>query len=213
MISDFFGVEPDGRLSVKGRIKLSSGETLLLRPLSLEKLFSVMRLGLPSFSMEQIAAMEPEQFMSEFAETLVPILTLALDVDASTIPAEDVPGVILWYVNEHDWKRIYSEILSPDGEPQSESETSDAVLDLMFAIEIATEGARPIECQLGMRPESWLSTLGAMERRADRLRKGTESKPAKGQINAKRLSMDQMFSMLPGGETINVPVEPGDGGH
>lgn len=215
MITDFFGVEPDGRLAVKAKITLASGQQLPMRPLSLEKLFALMGLGLPSFDGVDVGAMEPMEFMALFSAQLAPAVSIAIDADASELAPEDLPAVVLWYMGEHDWKRIYSEIMAPDGEPAPPSETADAVLDLMFAIEIATEGARPVESQLKMKPEAWLSTLEAMERRAQKRKAaGSPDAPGSRSLHAKKISLDQLFAMLPGGEVVDVKTEqPGEGGH
>ena len=213
MLSDFFGVEPDGRLAVKTKVQLQGGGELLLRPLSLEKLFALMQIGLPNFSMEAIGETAPEEFMVTFAEKIGPAVTVAIDQDAAALDPLDLPSIVLWYIGEHDWKRIYAELLSPGDEPAPAptEDTVNSIIDLMFAIEIATEGARPVERQLKMRPEAWLSTLGAMERRAQNQKPNAQHKP--GEVVAKRLSMDQLFAMMPGGETVNVSAEPGEGGH
>lgn len=218
MIQDFFGVEPDGQLAVKARLVLPDGGELLLRPLSLEKLFALMQIGMPNISMEEVADLSVEKFMSAFSESFGPALAIATGVDVSVLQFEAVTQAVIWYIGEHDWPRIYEEILCPDGQPAPPEVAANSVLDLMLAVEIATQGARPIERQLRMRPEAWISCLASMERRAERLKKGMEDPGVSGSgLNAKGISVEQLFSILPGGETVNVVLEKseesGQGGH
>ncbi len=207
MISDFFGVDPDGQPSVKGRIELQGGGQLLLRPLTLEKLFALMRVGLPDFSMEEISTMAPEKFLEVFAEQLAPALRIVLGDAAATVPAVNYAQVVTWYLGEHEWQRIYTGILNPDEGQTVTAESIDAILDLMFALEIATQGARPVERQLQMRPEAWISTLESFERRADRAKVGADAPSKKGELRVKGCSMDQVFAVMPGGETVNIRVD------
>lgn len=208
--SDFFGVEPVYKLAVKARLQFG-GALLELRPLTLEQVFSCwdllgaeMRSDLASCFMKQ---KEPDDATGAALHTLFDFLHPEHPEAYLAASDEEVAALFKWYMDEHQWLRIFEGVFGLGKEPtyrEPENLEEDAI-DNLYLIEV--HGGRTIESLLSMRVEAYLSYEAAFVR--DMQRRGSANgAPREYEQNipggkrvttfASKISLSQMFDALPG---------------